>query len=415
MTAPIEGRSPSGSLRVAYLVNQYPSVSHTFIRREIEALESIGIPVERMSIRRTDPNALRDERDRAEAARTDSVLAGGVPRLVGLCAAELLRSPARWWRALRIALALGWRSDRGLLRHLAYLAEACVIRRELRDRCATHLHAHFATNAATVALLCRVLGGPPFSFTAHGDACFGSAATGGLGRKVEAARFAVAVSEDGRAQLMRWSDPTLWSKIHVVRCGLGSDLLEGLSTPPPDTPRLVCVARLVAVKGHFVLLDAADHLARSGVDFELVLVGDGPFREQLAARIEELGLQARVHMLGSLDGPGVRSAIEAARALVLASFNEGVPTVVAEAFALGRPVVSTAVGGVSELVEPDVSGWLVRAGSADALAQALHKALAAPPDMLAKMASAGRAVVVERYDARKEAAKLARLFLAARG
>jgi hypothetical protein len=207
MTARPEDTS-SGSLRVAYLVNQYPSVSHTFIRREIEALEAAGLQVERFSIRRTAPEQLRDERDRAEAARTDSLLEGDRLRLVAFCVAELLRAPARWWSALRATLSLGWRSDRGVLRPLAYLAEACVLRRELDERGVSHLHAHFVTNSTTVALLCRILGGPPFSFTAHGDACFGSASAAGLGRKVEAAEVAIAVSEDGRAQLMRWSDPT---------------------------------------------------------------------------------------------------------------------------------------------------------------------------------------------------------------
>jgi glycosyltransferase involved in cell wall biosynthesis len=175
------------------------------------------------------------------------------------------------------------------------------------------------------------------------------------------------------------------------------------------------VARLVAVKGHFVLLDAADRLARSGLHFELALVGDGPLREPLAARIEKLGLRSRVRMLGTLDGPGVRSAIEASRTLVLASFYEGVPTVAAEAFALGRPVVATAVGGTSELVQPRVTGWLVQAGSADALAQALAEALAAPRSALEGMAASGRAAVLARFDARREAAKLARLFAPARG
>lgn len=400
----------SGRLRVGYLVNQYPSVSHTFIRREIEALESLGLEVERVSIRATRPEALCDEQDRAEASRTTALLDGSAVHLALGSISCLLLAPRRFLRAAGEAWRLGWRSDRGLLRHFAYLAEACALKRHLARRGVAHLHAHFATNPAAVAVLCRVLGGPPFSFTAHGAACFEAAASHKLGRKVELASFVVAVSEDGRSRLMRWSAPACWSRIHVVRCGLEPESLGSERKPVPSDRRLVCVARLVPVKAHEVLLEAAAELDREGLEFELVLVGDGPLRGSLEARARRLGLEKRVVFRGALDGAAVREEISKARALVLSSFEEGLPTVILEAFALGRPVVATAVGGVAELVETGATGWRVPPGSSSAMARALREALEAPVEVLARMAGSGSSRVHDRHDTREEARKLARLF-----
>ncbi|HVS17810.1 MAG TPA: colanic acid biosynthesis glycosyltransferase WcaL, partial [Planctomycetota bacterium] len=166
-------------MRLAYLTNQYPKTSHTFIRREIAGLEDAGIEVERISVRAVD-EPLVDERDRAELGRTHVLLARGalglLPAVLATCAAR----PLSVLRALRSALAMGWKSPRGLARHLAYLAEACALVRWVSRRGVEHVHVHFATNPADVALLCRELGGPPFSFTAHGTADRGSGSAAAL-------------------------------------------------------------------------------------------------------------------------------------------------------------------------------------------------------------------------------------------
>src|SRR5262249_42051243 len=154
-------------MKVAYLVNQYPHVSHSFIRREVVALEALGVPVERFSVRPS-PADLVDPADRAERDRTYVLLAAGPAGLLAAALGTAASRPVRWARALALAVRLGRRSQRGVVRHLAYLAEACLLMRRLRDCGAGHLHAHFGTNPAAVALLTRVLGGPPYSFTVHG-------------------------------------------------------------------------------------------------------------------------------------------------------------------------------------------------------------------------------------------------------
>ncbi len=400
------------NVKIAYLTGQYPKTSHTFIRREIAGLEEAGLEVDRISVR---PAAgLVDERDRDEQARTRVLLRRGALGLLPGALAVTARRPLRTLSALRTALAMGWKSPRGLLRHLAYLAEACVLLRWLERSGAEHVHAHFATNAADVALLCRELGGPPFSFTAHGTADLGSRAVLSLTRKISAAAFAVAVCEDGRQRLLLRTSPGHEGKIHVVRCGVDGQFLAADAQPVPSARRLTCVARLSQEKGIAVLLHATRLLAEEGVDFELSLLGDGDERAGLEGLARDLGIADRVHFEGWKGGALVREGILESRALVLPSFSEGLPVVIMEALALRRPVICTAVGGISELVEAGVSGWIVPPGSERALADAMRDALARPTEELDAMGQRGAERVAASHDSSAQARSMAQLFLGAR-
>lgn len=397
------------SRRVAYLVNQYPKTSHSFVRREIRALEQLGWEVRRYSIRTVDEPLVEPE-DEAERARTRVLLETPLVPLVLALLATLFGRPRRFARACARAAGLWRRADSLSPRPWAWLLVACVLRRELERHQVGRLHAHFGTNSAAVAMLVRVLGGPPFSFTAHGTASFDAPAAISLPEKIDAACFVVAVCDYGRAQLMRWSPRSKWSKLHVVRCGLGPSLLEFEASAPPATPRFVCVARQSAEKGLAVLLAALSQLRAEGRNFELALVGDGELHNSLRDLATRLGLDGRVFWLGWSDAETVRREILAARALVAPSLAEGLPVVIMEALALRRPVVASAVGGIAELVQDDETGWLVPAGSVEALAGALRRVLEAPVEELCEIADRGRAAVRARHDARAEARRLAELF-----
>jgi colanic acid/amylovoran biosynthesis glycosyltransferase len=401
-------------VRVAYLVNRYPRTSHSFIRREIRALEAQGVEVLRYSLRPLDEE-LATEADREEVPRTRVVLAVGAAGLAVAVAAVAAASPIAFARAAALALRLGRRSYAGMLRHVAYLAEACVLLRWLRAAGVDHLHAHFGTNPAAVALLCRTLGGPPFSFTAHGPDEFDKPEALKLGEKIHGAAFVVGVSSYGRSQLWRWARPEDWAKVKVVHCGLDADFLACPPGPVPEARRLVCVARLHEQKGHLLLVEAAERLAREGLDFEILLAGDGPLRGAIEEKVRRAGLQGRVRIAGWMGADRVREAILASRAMVLPSFAEGLPVTLMESLALGRPVITTAIAGIPELVETGVTGWLVPAGAVDELAQAMRAALEAAPAELERMGRAGAERVARRHAAAIEAARLAAHFRAAPG
>ncbi len=397
------------SLTIAYLINQYPKVSHSFIRREIISVEACGIRVKRFSLRSCGTE-LVDEADKLELTRVRVVLAVGIVSLLFRLLRVAVTRPIRFLQALWLTLRLGWCSERGVLRHLAYLAEACILLRWFSDSDVAHVHAHFGTNSTTVAMLCRAIGGPPYSFTVHGPEEFDKVKAIALVEKVERAAFVVTVSCFGKSQLYRWCEQEQWSKIHVVHCGVDDGFLAQPSIAVEAEPRLVCVGRLCEAKGHLVLLEAVGQLATEGLQFKLVLVGDGPLRAEIEALSARLGLQNYVEVLGWASNSEVRQHILASRAMVLPSFAEGLPVVLMEALALGRPVISTYVAGIPELVEPGVCGWLVPPGSIEALTAAIRVALQLPVEKLEQMGASGAERVAQRHDAAIEASFLAALF-----
>jgi len=398
-------------MRIAYFINQYPKVSHSFIRREILALERQGIEVQRIALRGWD-GELHDNDDIAERSKTRYVLEDGVKGLLKPLLEVLRAQPRRFFSALWLALGMGRRADRSWPYHLIYLAEACRVVQWLQAFGAEHVHAHFGTNSTEVVMLANALGGPHYSFTVHGPEEFDKPQFLHIGEKVRRAAFVAAVSSYGRSQLYRWVAHAHWDKVKVVHCGLEAAFHAGPPVPVPAVPRLVCVGRLCEQKGQLLLLEAAQKLAALGTAFELVLAGDGEMRAEIETLIARHGLQGQVRITGWISSGQVREELLAARALVLPSFAEGLPVVIMEAMALRRPVLTTYVAGIPELVRPGENGWLFPAGAVEELAAAMADCLGQPDEVLQRMGDAAHQRVLERHDIDTEAAKLASYFRA---
>jgi colanic acid/amylovoran biosynthesis glycosyltransferase len=322
----------------------------------------------------------------------------------------LVTRPVRLMQAVVLARRMGRRAERPLPVHLAYLAEACRIEPWLRATGVEHVHAHFGTNSAEVAMLVRALGGPRWSFTIHGPKEYDNVKLVGLADKVRRCAFVVAITSYGRSQLYRLVEHQHWSKVHVVGCGLEPTFFATTVSPIPPARRFVCVGRLCEQKGQLLLVEAAQQLDAQGAAFELVLVGDGEMRAEIEGLIKCYKLQAKVRITGQVGSEQVYNEIAAARALVLPSFAEGLPMVIMEAMALRRPIISTFVAGIPELVHPGEHGWLVPAGDVDALIQAMRECLDAPAGTLALMGEAAQKRVLARHNVDTQAARLAQLF-----
>jgi len=394
-------------VKIAYFINRYPKVSHSFIRREILAIEQQGFEVQRIALRGWD-ESLPDLEDQRERERTRYVLRGGPLVLLTPVLRALLRSPRRFFGALALAAKMARHSDRPLPYHLAYFAEACRMIPWLSEFGARHMHAHFGTNSAEIVMLANALGGPPFSFTVHGpDEFLGPM---GLDEKIRRSTFVVAISSFCRSQLYLRSQYRDWSKIKVVHCGLERAFYDIGDTGGVSTPRFLCVGRLSEEKGQRLLIEAFARLAAKGVKFELVLAGDGPMRDELESLIARTGLGDSIRITGWISSTEVRDEILAARALVLPSFAEGLPVVIMEAMALRRPVLTTYIAGIPELVQSGENGWLFPASSVDDLTNAIEDCLAAPLEKLRRFGDAGHQRVVERHSIESEARKLAEHF-----
>ncbi len=400
------GGAAPAALSLAYLTTEYPKVSHTFIRREILALEAQGFKIRRFALRGWD-TPIADDQDRVERERTRYVLGDGVLPLMSAVARMMVRRPGAFLSALGLAFRLGRRALRPMPYHFVYLAHACRLYEWLEKDPVDHLHVHFGTNAAETALLLRQLGGPSYSFTVHGADEADHAPYLKLDLKTKAAKFVVAISSYLRSQMLRQLPPEQWDKVKVVHCGIDRTFFSEVPAPFPSRPRLVCVGRFSTEKGHLVLLEA---FAKTAGDAELVLVGDGPLRGEIEARIKALGIEDRVRITGWVSSADVRAEIMSGTALVQPSFQEGLPVVIMEAMAVGRPVISTYVAGIPELVRPDETGWLVPASDVPALTEAMDATIAATPEELGAMGEASIARVRSRHSIDDEAVRLARLF-----
>jgi colanic acid/amylovoran biosynthesis glycosyltransferase len=395
-------------LKIAYFINQYPKVTHSFIRREIHALERRGFEVQRVALRGWSEE-LPDPQDQGERERTRYILRHGVPGLLPPLLRAAAAAPLRLLRVLRLAAQVSRRTDRRLAYHLLRVAEGCCLAAWLQESKAERLHAHFGTNSAEVAMYARGLGGPPYSFTVHGPEEFESPLA--LAEKVRAADFVAAISSFCRAQLYLRSEAAQWPRIHVVHCGLEPAFSAVATDAGDESRRLVCVGRLCEAKGQLLLVEAAARLRAQGVAFELVLAGDGPLRGELEAAITRCGLIGLVRITGWISSERVREELLAARALVLPSFAEGLPVVIMEAMALRRPVLGTFVAGIPELLQPGENGWLFPAGSVAALARAMEACLSCSAEEIRRMGQAAQQRVRERHSADVEAGKLAALFV----
>lgn len=392
---------------IGYLMNIYPVTSATFIRREIRALEAGGFTVNRYAIRRWS-DILVDPQDEEERARTRYLLSGKIVKLFTAFVSEIIINPIGMIKAMKTWAALLSTAKGGVIRHSAYLLEAVSLKRQMQQDKVAHLHAHFSTNTAAVALLAQRLGGPSYSFTAHGPDEFIDWGPSSLKMKVEGAHFVVAISNYCRAQLVLAAGQACWDKIHIVRCGVPiNEFTEG-GQPFDAAAPFVCVGRLCPQKAQVLIVHALAGVVETHPDIRVVMIGDGESRANIETAIAYYGLQKHIDLLGWQKNSKIREILGSARALLLPSLAEGLPVAIMEAHALGRPVISTYIAGIPELVDRS-TGWIIPAGSVDDIGQALKQAMDATPKVLEVMGQVGKQRVLENHDIEKNAAHLGEL------
>lgn len=401
-------------MRIAYLSTDYPAVSHTFIQREIHALESRGIEIVPISLNRAPDSQLLTDTDRADAARTFVVKAASVGVAITLLGI-IVRHPVAALRGVRRAFG-GTRGDLTRIRkQFLQFLEAMLVWRHCRAHSCDGLHAHFGQVPATVAWFTAAFandvrsrrGGRRFTWTVtiHGWHEFVTEDTSRLADKLEAADGVVCISHFTHSQLMRIAPVSVWPKIEIVRCGLDFDdfVFRG-PRAPIGVPTVVVTARLSAEKGHLVLVGALERLRSRGLDVRARFIGSGPLEADLRAAVADAGVADLVEFVGVLAPSGVAAALHDADVFCLPSFAEGLPVSIMEAMAVGVPVVTTFISGIPELVVNGHTGWVVPAGDADALAVALRSALESPERD--QIVIAAREAVTDAHDIHRNVVEL---------
>jgi len=411
LTAYAAAPHESRVMKIAYLLNMYPLISTTFIRREIAAVEAAGQPVERFALRDWD-GELVDPADIAEQQRTHYILTGSKAALARDVLLTLVTHPLRfamllplWWRVWRNA-------GRNFVAHVAYLLEAMAFARRTRALGIDHVHAHFSTNATTVAMFARRLGGPSYSFTVHGpdELVPGEPAALSIREKARDAASIVAITAYCRGRILEEA-PEAVGKMRIIHCGI--DLEDFPFDPaPPQSSRIICIGRLCANKGQIHIPPAVAAVIGEFPDLVVELIGGGDDEPALRTEIAKHGLERNIILHGWGTGDYVRTQLLTARAMLLPSYAEGLPIGIMEAFAIGRPVLSTTIAGIPELLDENC-GWIFPPGDEEAIAMALRGIMRATPDERAAMGAEGRRRVEERHDLHKSARELLTAFKAA--
>ncbi len=399
----------SQRVRLAYLVSQYPTSTHTFVLREIRGLRALGFDIEVISIRRPDRDrtALRPE-ELEEWKLTRSVLGAGAGAIFGRHGWAILRHPLGWFRGLVQAIRMAGPDARRLLPHLFYFAEAVVAGSMIESRGLSHVHTHFSS---TVALLVSCIFPITWSATIHGSAEFEDIAGFRLAEKVARAKFIIAISQFGASQLMWASGPEHWGKIHVARLGVDPAVFKPLTRSADPRPfRVVSVGSLVPVKAHRLLIEAVEQVIREcGPGIVLTLVGDGRERDSLERIVRAKGLDEAVLFAGSCNQDRVIEFYNSSDAFAMASFAEGIPVVLMEAMATGLPSVAPRITGIPELIRDEIDGLLVTPASAGGLAQALVR-LIRDAALRERLGRSARERVVADYNLERNIPKLSDIF-----
>lgn len=395
-------------MRIGYLTGEFPRATDVWIQREVAGLRADGFEVQTFAVRRPDRSHVVGPEQ--QKARDKTVYLLEKARSPGLALAHLrllARSPGRYVDGVKLAATTRRFGVRGSLYQAIYFIEAGLLAELMRRRKIDHLHNHFGDSSCTVAMLASHLSGIPYSFTLHGSAIFFDAHTWRLDAKLARARFVCCVSNFTRAQAAIFA-PDHVDRFHVVHCGIEPRRLTRKKHTGTGV-RMIFVGRIIRAKGIEVLLEAMDRLRTDHPELSLTVVGDGPDRERMEKVVADRGLGQAVHFVGSKSQDEVARTLAEADIFVLPSFAEGVPVVLMEAMGAELPVIATYVGGMTELVDNEVSGLLVRPFDTEQLADAVRR-LVEDPKLRQRLGRSGRRTVLEHFTSEAEAARLGTLF-----
>src|SRR5215475_7702957 len=397
-------------MRLGYLYSRYPVISQTFCDAEMLALERRGIELVIGSVY-PPLTSLRHE----YIGRLHALIHYAPPQQILRIweeNAKAGRTTFKWPTALVEQHEQKYGpSVKAKLRARNALYFAEFFARSGVD----HVHVHFGNRAAHTAGFLKEISGIPFSVTAHGQDFMKDLGSDDLLREICAAAEFVAAETDYSRDLLRQRCPDSATKIHRVYNGIDLERFQAPRSVNNPVPRIVSVGRLVALKGFDDLIDACAELARREIDFVCDIIGDGPLRETLQAKIERLDLSSRVNFLGSLSQGAVFEKLQAADIFALASTTDAqgatdvFPTVILEAMASARPVVATRLAGIPELVVDGETGMLVSPGDSTALTQALERLLR-DPDLRLHFGHAGHARIEQHFRIEKTVVPLMEMF-----
>ncbi|MEI6788118.1 MAG: glycosyltransferase [bacterium] len=410
-------------MKLAYVLGTFPSLTETFIQRELDELQRKGFNIIIFSLRRPaiDFHQARNLTLKPLVYYRPSFFS---PAVIAAQWYFMLRHPRRTLRALLQTLATSMHDPIELLKCLRNLPVAAFFARRAALFGVEHIHAHFAYMPADVARMMATLLDIRFSFSAHaGDIYLQSRAA--LSRKVQAASFVTVCTRYGLDELNRRAGPLPPGKVHQIYHGLTPSQFASIEAPTPGDggqiterpalPLILAIGRLQPKKGFIILIEACRILRDRHLAFRCLIAGEGPERPNLESAINRLGLSETVHLLGECSTEEVVSLFKQAHVFALPCLiapdgdRDSLPNVILESLAAGIPVVTTPVAGIPEVIVHGRTGLLAPPGDARILAEMIEELL--KNESLCRILSTfGATTISERFDITRNAAPLAELF-----
>jgi glycosyltransferase involved in cell wall biosynthesis len=404
-------------VKLAYFCSEYPSRSHTFIRREIQELRRRGASIDVYALRRPNQKNLISEIDLREFQQTISVLPVKYLPLIITHLKMFIRQPLKYLQTLKLAMGHHLPGTKNTLWSLFQFAEGIILAHHLQKKPVQHLHIHFANTGATVGMIaCNYLQ-LSWSMTLHGTSCFDYPWGPLLGAKLERCTFANCISYYGLSQAYRAVGSEHWHKLFVSHCGIELDAVNLAKSNQANVRkddsiiRLISVGRLHVEKGYPVMIDAFTSALKSVPNMELVLLGDGPYRKELEAYVNEKGIEQKVIFRGAVPEQTVLDEMVHSDIFALSSFMEGIPMVLMEAMILEVPVIAPRLAGIPELVVDKENGLLFDPAHWQQMSEHIVE-LAQNEEKRARFGAAGREKVLSEFTIEKGVENLWQHFLA---
>jgi glycosyltransferase involved in cell wall biosynthesis len=392
-------------LRVGYVLKKFPRLSETFVLNEVLGQEALGTEIHVFARRPRDPEPLHPQYPLLRAQVEELQATSTLDPWVDLFDPSQARLLERFGRCVRELKGFAHPRIAGLF------AEALVVLQRAQALELDHLHAHFATDSALVAMIVRELGGPAYSLTAHAKDIYRSSVNPALlSRLVAQSCFTVTVCDANVEHLGGILAPAARERVRRLYNGVDLEAFAPRAVER-DPAHVLCVGRLVEKKGYLVMVEALELLARQGLLVRATFVGEGEERARIEQRIEHSGLGSRIRLAGALDQEAVRALMADATLLCMPCIvgddgnRDALPTALLEAQAMGLPCISTPVTGIPEILDRGRAGVLVPENDPQATAAAIQELLGDRARQ-ARLARAGRARAELCFDARKSAGTL---------
>lgn len=394
---------------IAFINNHFPALSATFIYREVLDLKERGVNLRTYSIRRPDPNSLSD--DSLDLLRTTTYLLPASLYNLGLAHVRFIfKNPARYLHLIFFLMTREFdKPVRDRVRTFFHFCEGVLFAALIKDSDEiNHIHAHYASHPATLAMVASKLTGIPFSFTAHAhdiweDRLF-------VGDKLRAALFVVTCTKHAKDRMSQEHGEELCAKITHIYHGIN---IDEFSRNPSETDSseyvILNVGRLCWEKAQKNLILACKRVKDRGYKFRCIIAGDGPLKDALMTLIEQNELNNTVELIGRVFQQDIKKLYEQANLFVLSSIQENLPNVLVESLSMGVPSVATSIAAIPELIEHKETGILVPPNDVEELANAIifmmdNKAVSK------RLGDNGRARVCERFDCKESISQLLNLY-----